>query len=79
MLRSGIRGASLPKKERDMNNDQILNDNELNLVVGSDRPAAIIGPCGHPDTGNGSAIWNQFAGTLASGAAAGVGAVLGIL
>jgi hypothetical protein len=59
-----------------MNEDQILNDDELDRVVGGDRPT---GPCGHAGTGSGAGTWNQFAGTLVSGAAAGIGAVLGIL
>jgi hypothetical protein len=58
-----------------MNEDQILNDDELDRVVGG-RPT---GPCGPAGTGSGSGTWNQFAGALVSGAAAGIGAVLGIL
>ena len=59
-----------------MNESQILSDDELDRVVGGDRAT---GPCGHADTGSGSGTWNQFAGTLVNGAAAGIGAVLGIL
>jgi hypothetical protein len=72
-----LRTLSFPKtmQETDMNNDQILNDDELDRVVGGDHST---GPCGHTGTGGGS-TWNQFAGTLVSGAAAGIGAVLGIL
>jgi hypothetical protein len=58
-----------------MTKDQILNDDELDLVVGG-RPT---GPCDRPQTGPGNGVWNQFAGGLVSGVAAGVGAVLGIL
>jgi len=61
-----------------MNNDQILNDDELNLVVGGDH---IMGP-GHQDHSgneNGGGAWDAFAGGLVSGAAAGIGAVFGIL
>jgi hypothetical protein len=55
-----------------MNEDQILSDDELDRIVGGDRPT---GPCGHADTGSGTGTWNQFV----SGAAAGICAVLGIL